>query len=121
VETYDKPLQRRRRPLLQPFGTGQISPHAALSPPYWVSTNRVGSALPEGKSAAVAATGNTQTGSLSPRATGLFGIAYPLAPRAGVELAARQSGRGHREDVVAGRDAGAHIRIASDGSVRRDA
>src|ERR1700726_1876850 len=22
----------------QPFGTGQISPHAALSPPYWVHT-----------------------------------------------------------------------------------
>jgi len=42
---------------LQPFGTGQISPHAALSPPDWVSTQRRRSALPEGKSAAVAARG----------------------------------------------------------------
>src|SRR5258708_24659224 len=32
-------VQRRRRPSpCQPFGTGQISPHAALSPPDWVHT-----------------------------------------------------------------------------------
>src|SRR5882762_2594302 len=53
---HGQAVQRRRRPLArihwpamarrlrtsegpcQPFGTGQISPHAALSPPYWVST-----------------------------------------------------------------------------------
>src|SRR6266481_4766558 len=61
---YGQAVQRRRRPSpCQPFGTGQISPHAALSPPYWALPNFVGSALPEGKSAAVAATRNTQTGS----------------------------------------------------------
>src|SRR6266403_2229943 len=36
---YGQAVQRRRRPSpCQPFGTGQISPHAALSPPYWVHT-----------------------------------------------------------------------------------
>ena len=57
--------QRRRRPSpSQPFGTGQISLHPSLSPPYWVLPNRVGSASAEAKSATVAATGITQTGSL---------------------------------------------------------
>jgi len=35
----------------QPFGTGQISPHAALSPPYWVITQPRRLRLAQGKSA----------------------------------------------------------------------
>src|SRR5258706_3725464 len=62
-------LRTSKRPC-QPFGTGQISPHAALSPPYWVSTQPRRLRLPEGKSAAVAATWNTQTG--SPGSTALW-------------------------------------------------
>src|ERR1700731_4415627 len=63
---HGQAVQRLRRPSpCQPFGTGQISPHAALSPPYWALPNCVGSALPEGKSAAVAATQTTQTGSFA--------------------------------------------------------
>jgi len=39
VDTMDKPCNAADAPLLaNPFGTGQISPHAALSPPYWVTT-----------------------------------------------------------------------------------
>jgi len=34
---HGQAVQRRRRPSpCQPFGTGQISPHPSLSPPYWV-------------------------------------------------------------------------------------
>jgi len=54
---YGQAEQRRRRPSpCQPFGTGQISLMRRCRLLIGSRPNSVGSALPEGKSAAVAAT-----------------------------------------------------------------
>jgi len=50
-------------PLLATLVDRADFPSAPLSPRHWYRPNFVGSALPEGKSAPVAATRNTQTGS----------------------------------------------------------
>src|SRR5258708_8324027 len=79
VDTMDKPCNAADAPLLaNPSGPGRFPLMRRCRLLIGYRPNCVGSALPEGKSAAVAATRNTQTGSLAP-AGGYISSRVPLS------------------------------------------